>query len=47
MIELPMGWDCPEGEEITTSDKTQCSSADVKSALLSSYRTRLKENFKK
>jgi len=46
MIELPMGWDCPEGEEISTKDKTNCTEADYKSTLLQSGREKLKNNVK-
>ena len=46
MIELPMGWDCPSGEEIDTLDKTTCTDADYKSTLLQSGRAKLKANVK-
>ena len=45
-VELPMGWDCAEGEEIDTKDKTTCSDAAYKSTLLQEQRKALKANVK-
>ena len=46
MVELPMGWDCEKDKEIETKDKTTCTEADSKSALLKAGRDKLKANIK-
>lgn len=44
MVELPMGWDCESGEEVTITDKTICTDAKEKSNILNPYRKDLKRN---
>lgn len=45
-VELPMGWDCKSGSEVTTGDKTTCDDAEYKSTLLRPYRAALQRNLK-
>jgi len=45
MVELPMGWDCPYGEE-KDHDPLTCTDAEYKSSFLKDGRNALKANFK-